>query len=109
MSILNRFSKNLTAIKYTKEKSTWNIGGIIKGQNAFYKFDVREMFILPDGKPAQSTNTKNKADKLVLEGEKEWLIIDFKELKNYVKKNKVTKVYVDDLIASLEWTIILKK
>jgi hypothetical protein len=45
----------------------------------------------------------------VLEGEKEWLIIDFKELKNYVKKNKVTKVYVDDLIASLEWTIILKK
>jgi len=109
MSILNRFSKNLTAIKYPKEKSTWNIGGIIKGQNAFYKFDVREMFILPDGKPAQSTNTKNKADKLVLEGEKEWLIIDFKELKNYVKKNKVTKVYVDDLIASLECTIILKK
>ena len=41
--LLKKFSKNLTAIEYPKEKTSWNIAGIIKGQNAFYKFDVRDM------------------------------------------------------------------
>ena len=45
--IVERFAKKLTAIEYPKEKTSWNIAGIIKGQNAFYKFDVREMFELP--------------------------------------------------------------
>jgi hypothetical protein len=44
MNIIERFSTYLTAIEYPKEKTFWNIAGIIKGQNAFYKFDVRDMF-----------------------------------------------------------------
>jgi hypothetical protein len=46
MNILDKFSKNLTSIEYPKSKTSWNIAGIIKGQNAFYKFDVRDMFAL---------------------------------------------------------------
>jgi hypothetical protein len=46
MAIIENFSKYLTAIEYPKEKTSWNIAGIIKGQNAFYKFDVRDMFAL---------------------------------------------------------------
>jgi hypothetical protein len=46
MNILERFSTYLTATEYPKEKTSWNIAGIIKGQNAFYKFDVRDMFTL---------------------------------------------------------------
>jgi hypothetical protein len=42
--LLNKFSKYLTAIEYPKEKTSWNIAGIIKGQNAFHRFDVRDMF-----------------------------------------------------------------
>ena len=49
MSIVDKFSKNLTAIEYPKEKSSWNIAGILKGKNAFYRFDVRKMFEMPDG------------------------------------------------------------
>ena len=40
MPILDRFSKYLTAIEYPKEKTSWNIAGILKDRNAYYKYDV---------------------------------------------------------------------
>jgi hypothetical protein len=107
MTILERFSKYLTAIEYPKEKTSWNIAGIIKSQNAFYKFDVRDMFELPDGTPAQKGRLDSKADKMVLEIEDRWVILDLEELHKYIKKNKLTKVYVDDLISKLEWNIFI--
>jgi hypothetical protein len=108
MNIIERFCKNLTAIEYPKEKTSWNIAGIIKGQNAFYKFDVRDMFNLTEGTPAQKGRLDSKADKMVLEMENKWVILDLEELHQYIKKNKLTKVYVNDLISKLEWTIFLK-
>jgi len=107
--ILDKFSKNLTSIEYPKEKTSWNIAGIIKGQNAFYKFDVRDMFALPDGTPAQKGRIDSKADKMVLEFEDKWVILDLEELHQYIKKNKLKKVYVNDLISKLEWNIFLNK
>jgi hypothetical protein len=109
MNIIDRFSKNLTSIEYPKSKTSWNIAGIIKGQNAFYKFDVRDMFALPDGTPAQKGRLDSKADKMVLEMEDQWIILDLEELHQYIKKNKLTKVYVNDLISKLEWTIFIPK
>jgi hypothetical protein len=107
--ILDRFSKYLTAIEYPKEKTSWNIAGIIEGQNAFYKFDVRDMFALSDGTPAQKGRLDSKADKMVLEIEDKWVILDLEELHQYIKKNKLTKVYVNDLIKKLEWNIVIIK
>ena len=107
--IINRFSKYLTAIEYPKEKTSWNIAGIIKDKNAFYKFDVRDMFKLPDGTAAQKGRTDSKADKMVLEMKDKWVIIDLEELHQYITKNKLKKVYVNDLISKLEWTIFLAK
>tara|TARA_R100000781_G_scaffold110718_1_gene76380 strand:+ start:505 stop:837 length:333 start_codon:yes stop_codon:yes gene_type:complete len=109
MTILKRFAKHLTAIEYPKEKTSWNIAGIIKGQNAFYRFDVRDMFKLPEGEPAQSGRLDSKAQKMVLEGEKDWLILDLEELHEYIRREKKMKVYVNDLISDLEWTISLVK
>ena len=94
MPILDRFSKYLTAIEYPKEKTSWNIAGILKDRNAYYKYDVRDMFILPDGTPAQKGSINTKADKMVLEIEDKWVILDLEELHQYIKKNKLTKVYV---------------
>ena len=107
--IVDRFAKHLTSIEYPKEKASWNIAGIIEGQNAFYKFDVRDMFALPDGTPAQKSRTDSKADKIVLETEDKWVILDLEELHQYIKKNKLTKIYVNDLLSKLEWTIFLAK
>jgi hypothetical protein len=107
--IVEKFSKYLENIEYPKLKTSWNIAGIIKGQNAFYKFDVRDMFALPDGTPAQKGRLDSRADKMVLEMEDQWIILDLEELHQYIKKNKLTKVYVNDLISKLEWTIFLAK
>jgi len=109
MNILERFSKHLTAIEYPKEKTSWNIAGILKDKNAYYRYDVRDMFALPDGTPAQTGRTDTKADKMVLEMEDKWVILDLEELHKYIKKNKLNKVYVNDLISKLEWTIFLAK
>ena len=109
MSIVKRFSKYLTAIKYPKEKTSWNIAGMIKDSNAFYRFDVREMFKMPDGTPAKSGRLDTKAEKMVFETKDKWLIFDIDELHQYIRKNKVDKVYINDLLDSLEWSIILEK
>jgi hypothetical protein len=109
MTIVENFSKHLNSIEYPKEQASWNIAGIIKNQNAFYKFDVRDMFKLPDGTPAQEGRLDSKADKMVLEIDNKWVILDLKELHQYIKKNKLTKVYVNDLISKLEWTKFLNK
>jgi|TARA_Y100000296_G_scaffold12424_1_gene14419 hypothetical protein len=107
--IVDRFSKYLTGIEYPKEKTSWNIAGMIKGSNAFYRFDVREMFEMPDGTPAQSGRTDTKAQKMVLEGEKEWLILDLEELHEYIRREKKRELYINDLISDLEWTIFFNK
>ena len=108
-NIVERFRENLTGVEYPKTKTSWNIAGILKDKNAFYKFDVREMITLSDGTPAQSGRTDSQADKMVLEMEDKWVILDLEELHQYIKKNKLTKVYVNDLISKLEWTIFLAK
>ena len=80
-TIVTRFSKCLTAIEYPKEKTSWNIAGIIKGKNAFCRF----------------------------EEENDWVIFDMNELHKHVKKHKLKKVYLNDLIKTLEWNIRIKK
>ena len=45
VDIIKKFSKHLTAVEYPKQKTSWNIAGIITGQNAFYKFDVEALFV----------------------------------------------------------------
>ena len=107
--ILDRFSKYLTAIEYPKQKTSWNIAGILKDKNAFYKFDVRDMFELSDGTPAQKGRLDSKADKMILEMKDKWIILDLEELHQYIKKNKLTKVYVNDLMSKLDWTMYLNK
>ena len=108
-SIVKRFSKYLESIEYPESKTSWNIAGIIKGQNAFYKFDVRDMFKLDTKEFAQNFKTNTKADKMVLEMQNQWVVLDLEELIKYGKKNKLTKVYLNDILPKLEWTIFINK
>ena len=82
---------------------------MLKGKNAFYRFDVREMFSMPNGIPAQSGRLDSQAQKMVIEGEKEWLILDLEELHEYIRREKKKELYINDLISDLEWTIFLTK
>ena len=107
--IVKKFAKYLTGIEYPKEKTSWNIAGMIKGKNAYYRFDVREMFEMPDGTLAQKGRLDTKAQKMVIEGEKNWMFIDLDEIHEYIRREKKKKVYINDLIDDLEWTIFLAK
>jgi len=107
--IVEKFAEYLTSVEYPKEKSSWNIAGIIKGKNAFYRFDVKNMFKMPDGTSARKGRLDSEAQKMVIEGKKDWLILDLEELHEYIRREKKTKVYINDLISDLEWTIFLTK
>ena len=109
MNIVDRFSKYLENIEYPKETSSWNIAGIIKGKNAFYKFDVRDMFKMSDGELGKKGKINSKADKMVFEAIDHWIIIDMEELTNYIKEKRLQKVHLEDLISKLDWNIILPK
>ena len=107
--IIKRFVKNLQSFEYPDSETSWNVAGILKNQNAYYKFDVKDMYKLSNGELVRSGKTNSKADKIVLEFKNEWVIIDMKELCNYIKANKTKKVYLETLLNKLEWNILIDK
>ena len=109
MSIIQRFSKFLTSIEYPKSSASWNIAGMIKGQNAYYKFDVKNMEQISSGEWARKGNTNSKADKMVFELKNHWVIVDVIELHRYLKITKTRLVHLDELLKCLEWNIKLSK
>jgi len=109
MNIVERFSKHITSIEYPKEKSSWNIAGVIKGQNGFYRFDVRGMKKESKNRAYKTGNLNTKADKMVFEFKDKWVILDIEEINKYIKNNKIKDLELSDLLSKLEWTIYIYK
>ena len=109
-TIVEKFAQYLTEIKYPTKKEHWNIGGVLKNKsNQYLKFDVRNMFHLPDGLLGKKGHTSSNADKMVFETENAWVILDIPEVCQYVKKHRLKIVYLEKLMAELEWNITLAK
>jgi|TARA_R100001463_G_scaffold125000_1_gene182254 hypothetical protein len=88
-----------------RKKELWDVEGILKDRlNQKLKFDLRP---LKDN--AKIGSFKTKADKMVFDMPKEYIVIDVEELQNYVKTNKIKKVYLQKLIFELDWNIVIKK
>jgi uncharacterized protein YjiK len=109
-----RFSKNLIQIIYPtkeqEEKELWNVSGILnKNSNQHLKFDVRPGFEMPDGQIGKRSTILSKADKIVFETDKDWVIIDVLELHDYVKKQSSKVIQFEDLLNKLEWNIYIPK
>ena len=103
---MNKFKKllsNLTlATKNQKEKELWDVEGILHNQKL--KFDLR-----PLKNNTKGGSFKTKADKIVFNIKDQFIIIDTKELHQYLKDNNTEVVNVEQLIFSLEWNIIIPK
>ena len=87
-----------------KQKNTelWDVEGIFHNQKL--KFDLRPL------KNNMKTGTfKTKADKMVFDIQDQYIVVDVKELHQYLKKENLKKVYLQDLISNLDWNIILPK
>jgi len=101
------FEKHLDDIEYPSQKQKtelWNISGILKNRlNQKLKFDTRP--IQKEGFKVGSF--KSKADKMVFYLNKKWVIIDVEELHNYIKKNNMKDINIEELINSLDWNITL--
>lgn len=109
-----RFSKNLIQIIYPtkeqEEKELWNVSGILnKYSNQHLKFDVRPGFEMPDGQIGKRSTILSKADKIVFETDKDWVIIDVVELHDYVKKQSSNIIQFNDLLKKLEWNLYISK
>lgn len=115
MEILQRFAEETLSDAFFpgKEiclKEHWNVSGILKQRsNQEFKFDVRPMFTLSNKQIGKKGNTKSKADKMVFETDKEWVIIDIEELHKYLKKQKSNTIQFEDLIKKIDWNIFIKK
>lgn len=113
-NIEERFSVFLKDVVYPsnneKENNHWNISGILKEKsNQHLKFDVRPMFQMSNNQLGKKGTTASKADKIVFETDKDWVIIDVPELHEYVKKQSLKVVQFEDLLNKLEWNIYISK
>ena len=109
MDIINRFAKCLTHIEYPKTETSWHIAGMLPNSNHHYRFDVRDTFKMKDGEAGKKGKTNSKADKMVYDLGSRWVILDIPEIHKYLKKHNTKKIYFDDLIEQLEWSIFLPK
>jgi hypothetical protein len=110
-----RFSeKNLNDIVWPtleqKQNELWNVSGILKkNSNQHFKFDVRGMFNMPNNQLGKKILTTSKADKIVFETEDKWVVIDFNEFNEHIKKTNLSVFQFEDLLNNLEWNIIIPK
>jgi hypothetical protein len=109
MSFLKLLTDITFANKEQKEKELWDVEGILKNRlNEKLKFDTRPLQNY-DNEVGKKGNTLTKSDKIVFEEENKWIIVDTKELHDYIKKNKLIKVFLNNLIIKLDWNIEIKK
>ena len=95
--------KDLTSANLKQKKyELWDVEGILHNQKL--KFDLR-----PLKNNTKGGSFKTKADKIVFDIKDQFIIIDTKELHQYLKDNNTKVVDVEQLISLLEWNIIIPK
>ena len=114
MNIETKFSIHFHNIIWPTEEQKnnehWNVSGVLKkNSNQEFKFDVRPMFQMPNNQLGKKATTASKADKIVFETDKDWVIIDVLELHEYIKKQSLTVIQFEDLLSKLEWNIYISK
>jgi hypothetical protein len=111
---INTFAKNFLiktkkASKKQREKELWDVSGILKERsNKEFKFDVRPLD-KKNGIVFKKISTNSKADKIVIEQEEAWYVVEAKELHQYIIKNKLKQINLLEILKKLEWNITLTK
>ena len=83
----------------------WNASGVLKNRlNENLKYDLR-----PVKNDMKEMSYNSKADKIVFDIDEKYYIVDFKELSDFVKENKIKKIHLKKVIKDLDWNIILNK
>jgi len=101
-------NKCLKNIKWY-DNNTYQVEGLLKQSNKYYKFDIRYLNDFPENKKGKFVNSKSKADKILFEDEKNWILIDTEEFIKYMKSNNLKEIKLEEIIKNIDWTIIIYK
>ena len=101
-------NKCLTNVIWHKNDS-YQVEGLLKKSNQYYKFDIRYLSDYPNEKKGKLISYKSKADKILFEDNQNWILVDNEELRKHMVNIKLKEVKLEDLISKLEWNIILPK
>ena len=98
----------LSNVKW-KDNNQWQVEGIIeKLSNQYLKFDIRFLNDFND-KRGKLINSKSKADKILFEDDKNWILVDTQELIKHMKTCNLKEIKLEELIKSIDWNIIIPK
>jgi hypothetical protein len=97
----------LTNVKWS-DNNQWQVEGLLKQSNQYYKFDISFLkdFTVKKGK---LINSKSEADKVLFEDDINWILVDTQELIKHMKAYSLKEVKLEELIKNIDWNIILPK
>jgi len=97
----------LTNVKWI-DNNQWQVEGLLKQSNQYYKFDISFLKDFTD-KKGKLVSSKSQADKVLFEDDINWILVDTQELIKHMKEFNLKEVKLEELIKSIEWNIILPK
>jgi hypothetical protein len=98
----------LTNIKW-HENNSYQVEGLLKQSNQYYKFDIHYLNDFPEDKKGKIVNSNSQADKVLFEDDQNWILVDTQEFIKYMKAYGIKEVKLEELIKNIEWNIILPK
>ena len=90
----------LTNVKWS-DNNQWQVEGLLKQSNQYYKFDIRFLNDFND-KKGKLINSQSKADKVLFEDNINWILVDTQELIKHMKAYSLKEVKLEELIKSIE-------
>jgi hypothetical protein len=90
------------------ENNSYQVEGLLEQSNQYYKFDIRFLNDFND-KKGKLISSASKADKVLFEDDKNWILVDTQELIKHMKEHSLTEVNLEELIKNIDWNIILPK
>ena len=98
----------LTNVKWNNNQ-IWQVEGNIKRlSNQYLKFDIRFLKDFND-KKGKLINSKNQADKVLFEDDKNWILVDTQELIKYMRISDLKQINLEQLLSNIDWNIVLPK
>lgn len=105
---INFVKECLSNITWINE-DTYQVEGLLKDSNQYYKFDIRHLSDYPKDKKGKLINPKTKADKILFEDNQNWILVDTEELRKHMVNNKLKEVKLEELLNKIDWNIIIPK
>jgi hypothetical protein len=90
------------------ENNSYQVEGLLKDSNQYYKFDIRFLSDFND-KKGKIINSQSEADKVLFEDNNNWILVDTQELIKHMKQSNLKEIKLEELIKSIDWNIILPK